>query len=162
MNTNNGYNPLRLILAALLLLAMSGCTVKLIASYDETTDQNVTALQRKMETFLTELETKDGLPECSYSNNSAFYTEAKVDLSAIKVRVDAIPNNDITAEQIVLLTSSLNDLQALHQLKDKKTTTEGELKCVSSDEIKALRSAFNASFTAILKLELAKKRGEAN
>lgn len=161
MNINKGYNPLRLILL-LLLLGMSGCTVKLIASYDETTDQNVTALQRKMETFLTELETKDGLPECSYSNNAEFYTQAKVDLSAIKVRVDAIPKNEITAEQIALLASSLNDLQALHQLKDKKTTTEGELRCLSSDEIKALRSAFNVSFTAILKLELAKKRGDAN
>jgi hypothetical protein len=162
MNTKKQYDQVRLMLAALLLLAVSGCTVKLIASYDETTDQNVTALQRKMETFLTELETKDGLPECSYSNNSAFYTQAKVDLSAIKVRVDAIPNNDITAEQIALLAGSLQDLQSLHQLKDKNTTTQGALKCISIDEIKALRSAFNASFTAILKLELAKKRGEAN
>lgn len=162
MNRNKECNLRRMILLALVVLVISGCTVKLIASYDETTDHNVTALQRKVETFLTELETKEGLPECSYRNNSAFYTEAKVDLSAIKVRVDAIPGNDITAEQIALLGSSLNDLAALHQLKDKNTKTAGVLQCLSSDEIKVLRFAFNASFTAILKLELAKKRGDAN
>lgn len=153
-------NPLRLILLLSFLAAISGCTVKLIASYDETTDKNVTSLQRKMETFLTDLESKDGVPECSYANNTDFYKESKVDLSEIKVRAEAIPKNDITIKQIALLESSLVDLELLHKLKDKKTKETGSLNCISTNEIVPLRSAFNSSFTAILKLELAKKRGD--
>jgi len=142
------------------LFVVSGCAVKLIASYDETTDKGVTKLQRKVETFLVELESKDGLPECSYSSNESFYGESKVDLSAIKVRSEAIPKNDITIKQISLLLSSLNDLESLHKHKDKKSAKEGKLYCISKDEISPLRTAFNSSFTAILKLEIAKKRGE--
>lgn len=153
-------SPMRVILLLSMLLAISGCTVKLIASYDETTDKNVTALQRKMESFLTDLEAKDGLPECSYEKNSTFYSESKVDLSAIKVRAEAIPKNEITVKQITLLGSSLIDLESLHKLKDKKPKSSGQLKCISADEIAPLRAAFNSIFTAILKLELAKKRGE--
>lgn len=151
---------LRVILLALILFVVSGCAVKLIASYDETTDKNVTALQRKFETFLTDLESKDGLPECSYEKNSDFYSASKVDLSAIKVRAEAIPSNEITVEQISLLNINLGHLESLHKLKDKKSKSSGQLKCISSDEITPLRNAFNSSFTAILKLEIAKKRGE--
>ncbi|WP_432695859.1 hypothetical protein ACQUQP_15130 [Marinobacterium sp. YM272] len=153
-------NPLRVILLLSFMLVISGCTVKLIASYDETTDKNVTSLQRKTETFLTDLEAKYGLPECSYEKNATFYSESKVDLSAIKVRAEAIPKNDITVKQLDLLESSLNDLESLHKLKDKKTKDKGSLECISIDEIDPLRTAFNSSFTAILKLELAKKRGD--
>lgn len=152
--------PLSAILLASMLFVVSGCAVKLIASYDETTDKNVTALQRKFETFLTDLEAKDGLPECSYDKNSKFYSESKVDLSAIKVRAEAIPKNDITVQQVSLLDSSLDSLESLHKLKDKKSKSSGELKCISANEITPLRNAFNSSFTAILKLELEKKRGE--
>ncbi|CAM4302838.1 hypothetical protein [Pseudoalteromonas byunsanensis] len=160
MKMLNTATPLRVILFISMLFVVSGCAVKLIATYDETTDKNVTALQRKFETFLIDLETKDGLPECSYEKNSDFYSESKVDLSAIKVRAEAIPQNEITVEQVSLLADSLSDLESLHKLKDKKSKSSGQLKCISSNEVALFRSAFNSSFTAILKLELAKKRGE--
>ena len=83
-----------------------------------------------------------------------FYLDSKVDLSSIKVRAAAMPQNDITVQQLDLLASSLDSLEALHKIKDKKST------CLSQAEITPLRVAFNSSYTAILKLELAKKRGE--
>ena len=49
------------------LLAISGCAIKLVSSYDETTDKTVSALQKKTETHLVNLETLEGLPECVYS-----------------------------------------------------------------------------------------------
>lgn len=150
------FTKLLLVIAAVSL--SSGCAIKSVASYDETTDKNITALQRKFEAFLIGLQAKEGLPECAFSQNAAFYTEAKVDLSSIKVRAEAIPKNDLTNEQLSLLTSSLHNLEMLHRVKDKKSKSGGELKCMSADEITPLRSAFNSSFTAILKLELAKKR----
>lgn len=128
---------------------LSACSVKLISSYDETTDKAVTALQRKTEAHLIGLEAVEGLPECKYEKHKSFYDEAKVDVSAIAVRAAAIPQNDITTESVALLASSLGSLEKLHKIA-----------CLSKDQIAPLRIQFNTSFTAILKLELAKRRGE--
>lgn len=144
------------VLCALLML--SGCTVKFISSYDEQTDKSVTALQKKVETFFVKLEGLDGLPECTYDHHKTFYEEARVEVSAIQVRAAAIPQNDITTEQVGLLSKSLSSLEQLHQGKAKK---EKGKNCPSREEVQPLRDNFNTSFTAILKLELAKKRGES-
>lgn len=132
-----------------LMVALSGCAVKLISSYDETTDKTVTALQKKTEAHLVALEAVEGLPECKYEKHKQFYDEAKVDVSAITVRAAAIPKNEITTEQSILLSQSLVSLEKLHKIA-----------CLSKDQIAPLRTQFNSSFTAILKLELAKRRGE--
>ena len=139
---------------SMMLVALSGCSIKLIASYDETIDKGVTALQKKTESFLLGLESNNSFPACSYKNNMQFYLDSKVDLSSIKVRAEAMPQNGITVQQLDLLASSLDSLEALHKIKDKKSA------CLSQEEITPLRVAFNSSYTAILKLELAKKRGE--
>lgn len=131
------------------VLALPGCAVKLISGYDETTDKNVTALQKKTEAHLVALEAVEGLPECKFEKYKPFYEEARVDVSAIAVRAAAIPRNEITTEQTFLLSKSLESLEKLH-----KTA------CLSKDQIASLRTQFNSSFTAILKLELAKRRGE--
>lgn len=143
--------PRPMLGAAILAVAfvISGCSVKLISSYDETTDKTVTALQKKTEAHLVALETVEGVPECKYEKHKQFYDEAKVDVSAIAVRAAAIPKNEITTEQTVLLSNSLESLEKLHKIA-----------CLTKDQIKPLRTQFNSSFTAILKLELAKRRGE--
>ncbi len=147
--------PLRKSLSIIFILAaLSGCTVKLISSYDEETDKSVMALQRKIETFLIRLEGLDGSPECTYDHHKAFYTGAKVEVSAIQVRAAAMPENEIMIEQVGLLSESLNALEKLHKGKLRKGRS-----CFSIEEIAPLRQNFNASFIAILKLELAKKRG---
>ncbi|UUZ70080.1 hypothetical protein LP416_13315 [Polaromonas sp. P2-4] len=130
-------------------VALSGCTIKLISNYDETTDKTVTALQKKTEGHLVALEAVEGLPECRYEKHKQFYDEAKVDVSAIAVRAAAISKNEITTEQTVLLSSSLGSLEKLHKIA-----------CLPKEQISILRTQFNSSFTAILKLELAKRRGE--
>lgn len=130
------------------LLGSSACTVKLISSYDEATDKAVTNLQRKVETFLVDLGSEQGSPKCAYDNHKAFYGDVKVDVSAIRVRAAAIRQNELTVEQLRLLDDSLNKLERLHKIG-----------CPSTDQLNALRTAFNSSFTAILRLELAKKRG---
>lgn len=152
MKQASGPSRLGPILGVVVLglsLAVSGCSIKLISSYDETTDKTVTALQKKTEAHLVALEAAEGLPECKYEKHKQFYDEAKVDVSAIAVRAAAIPKNEITTEQTVLLSSSLDGLEKLHKIA-----------CLSKDQISPLRTQFNSSFTAILKLELAKRRGE--
>jgi hypothetical protein len=132
----------------LLVLVAVGCTnIRLIADYDEQIDKSVTDLQRKVETFLTGLERNASTPPAAYHANVKFYDEAKVDLSAIRVRAAAIPKNDITLTQLDLLADSLGKLEQLHQSG------------ISRAHIAPVRSALNTSFTSILKLEIAKKRG---
>jgi hypothetical protein len=130
-------------------LFVTGCTVKLISSYDEKTDIAVTDLQKKVETFFLTLESQEGLPECAYEYHAAFYREAKVSVSAIEMRARAIPDNDISIQQIDLLKENIEMLEQLHKLG-----------CLTKEQIEPLRINFNSGFTAILKLELAKKRGE--
>lgn len=129
-------------------LGVSACTVKLVSSYDEATDRAVTELQRKVETFLVDLGSQAGSLKCSYDNHKAFYRDVKIDLSAIRVRAAALSQNELTVEQLRLLEDSLNKLEQLHKIG-----------CPSTEQLNALRTAFNSSFTAILKLELTKKRG---
>lgn len=137
------------LFSLIMALAISGCSIKLISSYDETTDKAVTALQKKTEAHLVALESVDGLPECKYEKHKQFYDEAKVDVSAIAVRAAAIPKNEITTEQAILLSKSFESLEKLHKIA-----------CLTNGQIAPLRTQFNSSFTAILKLELAKRRGE--
>lgn len=133
----------------MLASGLTGCTVKLISDYDETTDRAVSALQRKTESHLVTLENVENLPDCVYDKHKQFYDDAKIDVSAITVRAAAIPKNNITTKETQLLLDSLEKLERLHKIS-----------CLSKDQIALLRSHFNTSYTAILKLELAKRRGE--
>ncbi|MBS0423442.1 MAG: hypothetical protein JSR71_03215 [Proteobacteria bacterium] len=131
------------------MLAASGCAVKLTSGYDEITDSAVTGLQQKTETHLVTLESVEGLPECTYENHKQFYDEAKTDINAIAVRVAAIPKNSIITKEIALLSSSLDNLEKLHKIA-----------CLSKDQIALVRSHFDTSYTAIHKqLEFAKRGG---
>jgi len=139
----------RTYILILLVVALAGCPVRFISNYDEKTDEAVTDLQKKVETFFVTAEGQAGLSECKYENHKAFYQEAKVAISTIEVRANAISMNDITLQHVRLLKDSLRKLEDLHKIS-----------CLSVAQIALLRSNFDSSFTAILKFELAKKRGE--
>jgi hypothetical protein len=132
-----------------LIFSLSGCSITLISSYDENTDKSVTELQKSFETFFVSVDSQAGLPECKYDKHKEFYQGSKVAISAIEVRAKAIPKNDITVAQVGLLSDSLMSLEKLHKID-----------CFTNGQVSSLRSSFNTSITAILKLELAKKRGE--
>lgn len=137
-----------ILLNLLFAFALSECTLKLIADYDETVDKSTTEIQKKVETFLTKLERTIGTPAADYAQHVALYDEVRVDLSALKVRATALPQNSITVQQIDLLIDSWSTLEKLHILGFKH-----------KEEFSPLRRNFNQAFTQILKLELAKKRG---
>ena len=133
-----------------IFLAISGCvTVKLISDYDEATDKAITSVQRKFETFFVELESQVGTDDAAFENHSNFYKEIEVDISAIQLRVDALPNNNITSKQITLLRENIELLKGFHE--EGITVVEA---------IEPARNSFNTALSSILKLELAKRRGE--
>jgi hypothetical protein len=119
-----------------------------VASYDQRLDFGVTALQKKTEAFLLKLERTCQTPDGSYEANLAFYEESKVELSALQVRAEAIDFNRLTVQQLALLEASLQDLEAQHKI--------GLTPIVAAET----RRPLNIIFTAILRLELAKKRGK--
>jgi hypothetical protein len=140
--------PTTIRIAALLCIALvvAGCTIRLIAEYDESTDQGVTTFQRKIETVLTSLERQVGTDAAAYANYVKSYDELRVDLRVLRARATAIPKNDRTVEMLTLLTDNLAKMEQLHQ------------RGLSAQDIPPLRTAFNEACTAILKLEIAKKR----
>ncbi|MFQ5709488.1 MAG: hypothetical protein ACE5HO_18685 [bacterium] len=132
-------------------LGLFGCTsVKLIADYDEKVDQEVTALHRKMETFFVRLADIAGTPAGNYENHKEFYEQVKVDISALELRVAVQPKNEITLKQIKLLRDSVDKLEQIHKVGIN-----------SPEVVQPIRESFKTAFTAILKLEMAKKRGES-
>jgi hypothetical protein len=146
---NNNTLRLHLIfLWFLLIIPLVGCQIKLIADYDEKTDKAVTALHRGTETFLIQAQQNIGSPKWDYENKKDFYNKTKVDISVIEVRARALPKNEITIKQLNLLSKNFEALESLHK--------GGKL---SIPVIENLRGSFNSAFTAILKLEMAKKRG---
>lgn len=142
-------NELFAVILILVSIMIYGCSVKLIADYDEATDKAVTELQRKMETFFIDLESKVGTDAAKYEEYVDFYKEVKVDISAIELRASALPKNDITLQQIKLLKDNLSKLEQLH----KTGITHMAL-------VLEPRRDFNTALSEILKLELAKKRGK--
>ncbi len=138
-----------------LLLASSGCTVKLIANYDESTDRAVTTLQRKLATFFVDVESKLGTPDEAHENYIDTYKELRVDISAIKLRVSALPKNKITEDQIEALENNMTLLETLHQTGFAIGNIEAKKQVLMDTQ-----KSFDTSLAAILRLELAKKRGD--
>ena len=137
------------LMATFFFFSLQSCSIQLISQYDDITDKSVTVLQEKVMKNLVKLERYVGTPEADYDKYKAFYDEAKVDLSSLKIRADAIDKNTIVQQQIVELTKMMGNMEALHKLGFTRT-----------DDIKALEIPFNSAFTAIVKLQLALKRGD--
>jgi len=133
-------------------ISLSSC-VTLMAPYDEKIDEMTTSLQRKISTELESLSAAQS-PDCLYPNHASFYRDARVDLSALEVRAEAHQLNDLTIGQIRELRGALDDLDKLHQHASAAS------RCMQANEFPDLQRGINQITTAIVKLELAKKRGQ--
>jgi len=102
-----------------------------------------------MEQFLVFMERNEGRDEAQYSRNTKFYDDVRVDISAIRVRAHAIPDNEIAVKQLGLLADNIDILEKLHKIG------------MNRNDIQPIKNALNMSCSAILKLELAKKRGNS-
>jgi hypothetical protein len=131
----------------LLLLSMSGCTIRLISDYDENTDKEIVDVDRKIESLFLSLEKSAGTNEGEYSRFENAYKDIRVGLNVLKARAVSREKNDIQVQQIDLLLGSLKNMEDLHK---------GNL---TKEQLPPLKTAFIVSIQAILKLEIAKKRG---
>ncbi len=138
------------LLALLLLLTVVGATacssIRLISDYDPIIDEAVTALQKDVDTFLTQLEREDAP---TFNDSSETYEKLLVDLRAVQVRASAQTQNELIIQQLDLVAGNLALMAEAH--------SEG---IEDPQEIALFRNSFQTQFRAILKLELAKRRGD--
>jgi hypothetical protein len=143
-------NQPRLIFIVFILLCQS-CSVRLISDYDSITDETVIELQEKVSNYFVKLERTVGSEEANYQNFTTLFDTLKVDLNTLEVRAAAIDNNRIVQQQIDGLKNMVENLESLHKLG-----------LSSYDQIKPLKASFNSAFTAIVKFQIAQKRGKKN
>jgi hypothetical protein len=130
--------------AILWLVALSSaCAITLISSYDETTDQGVTTLSKNVGQLLGQL---DQTPVPDYASMKPGYASLEADLASLRLRNEARPKNSTTVKQLDEVKAILDKLEDLHK--------NGKFVQVM---VGPTRDAFDQSFRAILKLELAKK-----
>jgi hypothetical protein len=135
----------------ILLPCLLACSVQFVSLYDQPTEQLLSDIHRKVETFLVKLESQAGSPEATYVNNKDFYHSMNVEISALKVRAEAMPgNNTRTVEQIGILDHQIGDLRRLHESRGDRG--------LNDVMISSTRTAINATITSLLALEIAKKR----
>jgi len=152
INRNRSRLAVFFVLFSLFFFIVAGCSVKLISDYDEVIDKSVTELQKKAEGFLIKMENAAGTSEGEYINNRSFYNETKVEITAIRLRAEATPENKITVQHIAEIEKNLENLRLLHEKSGQKGLTK--------DLTEPVRAIINTQFKAMLTLEFAKKRGK--
>lgn len=143
-----------LIIALLVVsIGLTGCTnVQLVGPYDQQTVDAVTALLKKIESQLIRLEriletpTPEAADQAKYERYADFYDEIKLDLSLIRVRANALPQNERTVKQIDELGAAIGNFEQLHK---------GGL---NRQVVSTSRRILSQAIEAILKAEFAKKR----
>jgi hypothetical protein len=138
-----------LALTVCVVMLLAGCyTAQFVADYDPQIDQGITDFQRRMEKHLVTLERGVGTPAAAYARHADFYPDVSVDLMILRARAGLAPRNEITIQQIDLLVKNVQLLEKMHQAG------------IAANDLPPLRAAFSTACTAIIKFELAKKRGE--
>jgi hypothetical protein len=151
MHRAREFEATLLAVVFLLLIGVFGCgPVTLIAPYDQKIDDGVTNLQKSTAEFFTRIERQGGSDPEDYKNYTKFYDDAKVTLSGLSVRANAFTNNNLTTEQLEVLSEQFRNLEQTHMKIG-----------VSRAAVPEYEKAFNRTFTAILTLEVAKKGPEA-
>jgi 6-phosphofructokinase len=127
----------------------ASCAIRLAADYDEQIDRAATSLQQEMDAHLTKLELLGTKPSAAFANHEQFYADYGVKLRSVRVRALGHAKNDITVQQLDNMAKSLIALRDQHE-------RGGTL---SAAFINTTRELFNTGWAAVIKWEIAKKRG---
>ena len=136
----------KFLILALVISTLQSCALVSTTPYDSSTDKSTTRLQKRSAQHFVALAALQGVGPCDYAAFTNFYDDSAVALSGLLVRAKALPRNGVTVEQLLLLQSSFESLAKLHRLG-----------CLSPVQVADVWRSFDTSFSAILRLELAKK-----
>jgi len=148
---NTTRRPIAPLLVLALGLALTVGCVHFIADYDEQIDQGINQVLKQFQNIFTRLERSAGTDGALYPNYVKDYDEIRTELRVLRSRAAAHVKNELTIQQIDLLLDSLDKMEALHRMGP-----------IPIEQLSPLRRGIETSCTAILKLEIAKKRGEPN
>ena len=138
------------ILLALLLNVVACVSVRFVGDYDVEIDKGISNVLQQFQSIFTRMERTAGTDGALYRNYVKEYDEIRTELRVLLARAAAHVKNDLTVQQIDLLLDSLSKLEDLHRLGP-----------IPIEQQAVLRRGIETSCTAILKLELAKKRGDS-
>ncbi len=138
----------RFLTLVLFFSTLQACALVPTTPYDSSTDKSITRLQKRTAQHFVALAALQGAGPCDYAEFTDFYDDSAVAFGGLLVRAKALPRNGVTVEQLLLLQSSFESLAKLHLLG-----------CLSPVQVVDVWRSFDTSFSAILRLELAKKYG---
>jgi len=136
----------RLLLALAALLVFAGCATTLIAGYDEHVESAVLELQPAMDKFLTGAAMAP--EDATFVSCKRFYADYAIKVRTTLMWARSHPKNEETVQQLELMLENVEALRSAHE----SAPLDPEA-CV------VFRDLFNQGWTAILTLEMAKKRG---
>lgn len=155
----------RTLYSLLLVATLSACSVQLVSEYDEQLDKGITELQKQTASILAKMNKSLNNPSISYQARD--YDELRSTLDILLVRSQSRDKNEATTNALYAMGfATLEDpptppqgnvpkdsfsLQKRHMLKDAMT----------AEDLRDLRTLLNTRYQAILRLELAKKRGSS-
>jgi hypothetical protein len=123
--------------------------------YDVTTDSDISTLQKEIDTQLVQwmvddrLGDADSLKKASYAASTQFYAKVDTDLTALELRMEAIPDSSTLKlpDFFTNLRTQMTSLQTTHQ-------KDGHL---VEPVIHVIRNQLNAQFAVLLTYELSLK-----
>lgn len=149
-----------------LVVSFLGCSIKLIAPYDETTEKEASRLQKQIDGFITQLIFEGGSAQDDSSRQVALnygkfrkeYEKIGVDLRSLKIRTEAISLNEHTTNQVKYIIENFEILEARHKKYSNNGTIDGRKISMSNSYLRNARDIINDQFKSVLSLEIAKKR----
>jgi hypothetical protein len=138
---------------ALAFVAIASCAS--VPQYDATTDSDISSLQKEVDAQLVQwmvddrLGDADSLKKASYAASTQFYAKVDTDLTALELRMEAIPDDSTVKlpDFFTNLRAQLLNLQNTHQ-------KDGHL---VEPVINVIRNQLNAQFAVLLTYELSLK-----
>lgn len=127
--------------------SLAACKVSLIGEYDDSIDRGVTDVQQAAETYFTTLKSTPTAPF-----DRTFYDGMRSRLIVLSSRATLLPKYPVIVQQLSGLQREFDDFRQLDSMTRRP---------VSASFVAATENGVTVAVEAILKLELALKRGES-
>lgn len=138
------------VLALLLSLALGACAVRFVSDYDEVLDRSATETHAELTAFLDQLQDPSS-PKRGYAASAETYATILGDLHAMRSRAQSNNADGGNAETVTQIETIEENVELLRDQHRKRPP--------SADAVRLTQQAIDLQFEALIRLELAKKRG---
>lgn len=100
MPTASAFRVVRALIVGVVVLALTGCTVRLVGDYDENIDRGLTAYQESISAFLSKMAVAEG-DAARYRTNREFYQQAGAKLDTLVTRARASEDGNCLPANVI-------------------------------------------------------------